>query len=191
MNLLETYHRLPYVLRAAAVTLRGYHLRSWRYGPDSEELVEAAIERDTWSADRWKAWREEHLPRLLHRAATRVPYYAHLWSKRRQAGDRARWDQLENWPILAKDAVREAPGAFVADDRRRDQMFAVNTSGTTGKPLTLWRTRAVSRSWYALMEARMRRWHGVSREEPWAIFGGQLVVPFAQRNPPFWVHNAA
>src|SRR5262249_43089394 len=47
------------------------------------------------------------------------------------------------------------------------------------------------RAWYALMEARWRRWYGVSRHDRWAILGGQLVTPVAQRRPPFWVWNAA
>jgi phenylacetate-CoA ligase len=34
-------------------------------------------------------------------------------------------------------------------------------------------------------------WYGVSRHDRWAILGGQLVTPVAQRRPPFWVWNAA
>src|ERR1019366_7584484 len=66
-----------------------------------------------------------------------------------------------------------------------------HTSGTRGTPLTLWRRRETQRDWYALMEARMRRWHGVSRHDRWAILGGQLVVPVSQTTPPFWVWNPA
>ena len=30
----------------------------------------------------------------------------------------------------------------------------------------------------------------VSKNDRWAIFGGQLVTPISQRKPPFWVWNA-
>jgi phenylacetate-CoA ligase len=67
----------------------------------------------------------------------------------------------------------------------------VHTSGTTGKSLDLWRSKSTDRAWYALFEARCRRWYGVSRHERWAILGGQLVTPVGLRRPPFWVWNAA
>jgi phenylacetate-CoA ligase len=69
-------------------------------------------------------------------------------------------------------------------------MFRQQTSGTTGKPLTLWFSRPTVVAWYALVEARSRRWYGVSRHDRWAILGGQLVTPVGQQRPPFWVWNA-
>jgi phenylacetate-CoA ligase len=68
-------------------------------------------------------------------------------------------------------------------------MFHEHTSGTSGTPLSLWWSRDSVRNWYALFEARCRRWHGVSRHDRWAILGGQLVAPVTQRRPPFWVWN--
>ena len=70
-------------------------------------------------------------------------------------------------------------------------MFAEHTSGTTAKPITMWRTREVQKAWYALLEARTRHWYGITRHDRWAIFGGQLIVPVAHRKPPFWIWNAA
>jgi phenylacetate-CoA ligase len=69
-------------------------------------------------------------------------------------------------------------------------MFAERTSGTTGKSTTLWWSRSLVRQWYALLEARVRRWNGVSWDDRWAIIGGQLVTPACQTKPPFWVWNA-
>ena len=70
-------------------------------------------------------------------------------------------------------------------------MFCEHTSGTTGTPLTLWQSRETVRQWYALFEARWRRWYGLSRNDRWAILGGQLITPFEQKEPPFWIWNAA
>ena len=153
--------------------------------------MEETLERDGWSAERWGSWQEERLAALLHRAATRVPYYRERWRARRRAGDRAPWDRLENWPLLDKSALRADPAAFVADDRDRRLMFHEHTSGTTGTPLSLWFSRATLRRAYAILEARWRRWNGVSRHHRWASLGGQLVTPAAQREPPFWVWNPA
>lgn len=188
-TLLDIYHRLPYPLRVVAASTRGYQLRQWRYGPETEQLIAMALERDGWDLERWKAWQGERLAYVLYRAATRVPYYRDHWQARRRAGDRASWELLENWPILTKEELRKDPLAFVADDCDTRQMYRDTTGGTTGTPLSIYLKRETVRQWYALYEARLRRWHGVSISDRWAILGGQLVAPFEQKAPPFWVRN--
>lgn len=188
---LRFYHAMPPVVRSAAAGARGWYLRAWRYGPETDRLADAALARERWSSAQWAAWREERLAQLLERAATRVPYYRDQWAARRRRGDRASWELLANWPVLEKEAVRTAPRAFLADDCNPRTMFHEHTSGTTGTSLDLWWSRATVRTWYALFEARWRRWYGVSRHDRWAILGGQLVVPVAHRTPPFWVWNPA
>ena len=188
---LRFYHALPNAGRSFAAGLHGRRLNSWRYGPETDGLVEQALSRDRWTPEQWQVWRTERLAYVLHRAATRVPYYRALWSARRQRGDGASWEYLEHWPILEKTALRENPLAFVADDCDVRRMYREGTSGTTGKPLTLWWSRETSRAWFALLEARARVWNGVSRHDRWAILGGQMVTPFDRTSPPFWVWNGA
>ena len=189
--LLSLYFCLPPHLRTIAATLRGLYLRSWRYGPDTEKIVEEAWQKDWWSADTLKSWQQDRLAFVLNRAATRVPYYREQWAARRRRGDRVSWDYLENWPLLTKDTVRQNTGAFVADDCSLRNMFHEHTSGSTGTPLDLWWSHRIVRAWYALFELRCRHWYQVSRWDRWAILGGQLVTPAVQRRPPFWVWNAA
>jgi phenylacetate-CoA ligase len=178
-------------MRSVAASLRGLYLHSWRYGPESERLVAEALEREHWNPERYNAWQEERLAYVLHRAATRVPYYREQWAARRRQGNQVSWEYLENWPVLEKESLRHNPTAFVADDCTIEQMFHEHTSGTTGKPLDIWWSRQTVRTWYALFEARCRHWYGVSRQERWAMLGGQLITPRSQSRPPFWVWNAA
>lgn len=189
-RLLWIYHRLPAPVQSLAASARGYYLRSWRYGPETDRLVEEALEREAWSAERWSAWQEERLAFVLSRAATQVPYYREQWAERRRRGDRSSPEELRNWPVLQKETLRENPRAFLAEDCDPQRMFRENTSGTTGKPLELWLSRETVRQWFAVYEARTRRWHGHSRKENWAILGGQPVVPADRQRPPFWVWNA-
>lgn len=188
---LSLYHHMPPFMRNAAATWRGYQLRSWRYGPETEQLVEEALERDHWSPEQWKTYQENRLGYILHRAATQVPYYRDQWAERRRNGDHASWEYLENWPILKKPPLRENSVAFVAEDCNLKQMYINNTSGTTGTPLKLFIDRKNLRHWYALFEARWRHWYGLSRHENWGILGGQAVVPAESQHPPFWVWNRA
>jgi phenylacetate-CoA ligase len=187
----DLYAKLPPSLRTVPATLRGYYLRSWRYGPETPEIVAQALERERWSATQWQQWQHERLSRQLHRAATCVPYYREQWRQRRLKGDKASWEVLANWPVLDKRTVREVGPALVADDCDRSTMFVDRTSGTTGTPLAIWQRRGAIREWYGLFEARTRLWYGVSRSSRWAILGGQTVTPLSQRKPPFWVWNHA
>jgi phenylacetate-CoA ligase len=190
-HLLRLYHRLPARARSAAATLRGWYLKRWRYGDESEQLVEEALARDAWTTTQWTKWREERIAYVLHRAATRVPYYRDYWEERRRRGDRASWEVLENWPILEKDEVRANATAFVADDCDPRHMFHEQTSGTTGKPLDIWRSRITVSTLHAIADARTGGWDGITPHVRWARLGGQLVTPVRQRRPPFWVWNAA
>lgn len=187
--LMKLYGHLPASLRSTAASLRGLYLRSWRYGHETERLVEEALGRETWSLKHWRTWQQERLAYVLHRAATQVPYYREQWAARRRRGDRASWEYLENWPVLGKESLRENPRAFVADDCHLYRMFHEQTSGTTGKPMKLWWSLKTVREWYALCEARCRSWNGVSRYNRWVMLGGQLVIPVTQQRPPYWVQN--
>lgn len=190
MDLIKISHFLPYSARVLAASIWGCYLRWWRYSSETERLVEEAIERETWSSDRWKTWQEERLGYILHRAATKVPYYREYWLSRRRKGDMKSWRHLENWPIIHKNVIKENPQAFLADDCHIHKMYRAHTSGTTGKPLSIWMARKTVQSWYALFEARSRIWNGVSRDNRWAILGGQTIIPFSQNRAPFWIWNS-
>ncbi len=189
--LLSLYHRLPPSLRSAAATLRGWYLNRWRYTRASARLIQETLERDYWSPAQWATWREGRLAYVLHRAATRVPYYRQYWEAQRRHGNRASPEVLENWPLLEKEQLRANPGAFVADDCNVRLMFREQTSGTTGKSLEVWRSRESFTALYAIAEARTRVWDGIPGDARWARVGGQLIIPVRQRRPPFWVWNAA
>jgi phenylacetate-CoA ligase len=188
---IQLYYRLPSALRALAATVRGYQLRSWRYGPETDQIAEKALARERISGRDWSAWQQERLRKVLHRAATRVPFYRAYWKERGATSRSEPWLELRNWPILQKESIRENPRAFLADDCDPDRMFHECTSGTSGKSLDLWFSRDTVREYYAFFEARWRRWYGLSRKDRWAILGGQLVVPVTQRRRPFWVWNGA
>lgn len=175
------YARLPPFARNWAAATRGRALRRQRYGPETDRLAAEALERDQWSAADWGTWHSEHLDALLA-AAAEVPHYAHAAP--------SRLGTLADWPILEKDHLRAGPESFLRKGSDPRQLTSVATSGTTGKPVRLWRDRCTSVAWYALVEARMRRWFGLSREDRWANIGGQLVTPVERTKPPFWVWNA-
>jgi phenylacetate-CoA ligase len=187
---LRAFHNLPSPARSLVASVRGHYLASWRYGPLTDQLMAEAIEREQWSAARWQAYQDERLAKILHRASRHVPYYREHWAARRRRGDRASPEYLANWPILEKETVRANAAAFLDENSKPRDLFPEHTSGTSGTSLELWWGRETVQHWYALFEVRARQWHGVSREDRWAILGGQLVRSAAHRQPPFWVWNS-
>lgn len=75
MGLPRAYYLLPPTLQSAVASLHGFRLQRMRYGSDTDSLVAAAHERESWTALQWADWRREQLHALLERARTRVPYY--------------------------------------------------------------------------------------------------------------------
>lgn len=189
-GLRQVYYGLPGWARSAAATAQGFRLNWWRWGRESEDLVAEALEREAWSAERWRSWQLEQLAERLDHAARRAPYYRQYWSFRRQRGDRRSWERLEHWPLLEKDTVRRFGSSLIAEDEPAGPYRIEATSGTTGTPLRLWRTRRTLMRRYAIYEARHRRWYGVSRGQRWAMAGCQLVAEPTSEQPPFWVWNA-
>ncbi|MEZ5365652.1 MAG: AMP-binding protein [Bryobacterales bacterium] len=188
---LKLYHRMPGRVRSLVGSLYGYKMRAWRYGPETEQIVAEALERERWPVDKLRAWQQERLAETLHRAATKVPHYRDAWSRRRQSGDRRSWERIEHWPILEKQTLRDRPEAFLAEDSDPRRLYCDSTSGTTGTPIKLWQSRGMIRMWYGLAEARWRRWYGVRDRDRWAILGGKMVVSPQQKKPPYWIWNQA
>ena len=180
------YARLPYPAKVLAASARGVRLRAWRYGPGFEGEVRRVLDRDRWAAERWRSWQQARLAAVLAHAAATVPHH-HRWFARHPDRDPSR---LADWPVLTKPDLLADPAALVADDAPR-RRYRDQTSGTSGTPLAVWTSRADLQAFFALHEARTRRWHGVSRHDRWAILGGQLVTAPGRDHPPYWVENRA
>jgi len=189
-DLMTIYNVLPYPLKVISASVAGFQRQFTRYNKLTEHLVEDAISRENWTVDQWKNWQETHLTKMLRYAGTKVPYYRNYWNLRRRNGNHASMEYLENWPVLRKEELRSNGDAFIAEGIERKKLVLDHTSGTTGVPLRLWMSRDAVISWYALFEARWRKWYGLSRYERWGMLGGQLVTPFKRQKPPFWVWNA-
>lgn len=181
----QLYLRLPTPARTLVASAAGLHLRWRRYGPGFARLVAEIQARETYSADQWEACQRRALEALLLRALTQVPHYA---AQAGRLGLTAQPEGLSQWPILEKATLRSHANALLAGDARRG-LVRVSTSGTTGTPVTVQRSPATERLWYAMFEARVRNRFGVRWNDRWAIMSGRVVVPYNRTRPPFWVMN--
>lgn len=89
------------------------------------------------SKEELEIYQLDRLNRLLHHAATRVPYY-----RRKQLADSlpttlSDVSELSQWPLLSKSDVREnLYFDLFSEQHMKRQMHKISTSGSTGQPFT-------------------------------------------------------
>lgn len=97
---------------------------------------------------------------------------------------------LPRLPFLEKEDLRLHADRILTRWPRGEPIYVSSTSGTTGKPITLYTNRTTERRNYAFF-LRLQRWMGVSLGEPRATFYGRTLVPVESRRPPFWRYDAS
>ena len=183
------YDQLPIVIQQGGVTWAGWRRARTRYTRRFHRRL-AEWERTLHGPlDALYAIQRRRLDQLVRRAARHVPYYADLPTPSRHPDpQRAMQETLEQIPPLEKQTYRERSAEFLARDVPRHRLHLVRTSGTTGTPLQLWHAPETIAEEYAAVW-RHRRTFGVDLHDPRLAFGGQMVVPFHQQEPPFWRTN--
>src|SRR5262249_1639112 len=102
----------------------------------------------------------------------------------RGAGD------LPRLPFMEKEDLRTQGGRILARWPEGETIYVSSTSGTTGKPITLYTTRSTERRNYAFF-LRLQRWMGVRLGEPRVPCDGRPLVPIGSRRPPYWRYDAS
>lgn len=180
------YARLPIPAQNLACTVAGWRRARARFTPEFHRAL-AELERsvdDPVEVHRERQWRA--LRALLLRAREVVPACRDLPPPADHPDpEEALRRTLERIPPLDKATYRDRPKSFIARDIPKGQLLRGHTSGTTGTALPLWHTPRALAHEYAVVW-RMYRRFGARLGDPSLRFGGQIVVPFGQRKPPFW-----
>ena len=95
---------------------------------------------------------------------------------------------LKELPILEKETVRVNPDAFISKKFNRKRLLKINTSGTTGTPMSIYMTPEARKANYAFF-ARSKKWAGLNSFSKSITLAGRLIVPQKQKKPPFWRRN--
>ncbi|HUK81575.1 MAG TPA: hypothetical protein VLZ12_02980 [Verrucomicrobiae bacterium] len=94
-------------------------------------------------------------------------------------------DNLTEWPILEKATIAAQPEDFLSDEFNPRDLMELQTSGTTGTPLSV----RFSKEYHQIEMAfrwRHKAWAGVPFLSSSAYVSGHPVVPPNQTKPPFW-----
>ncbi len=154
------YSALPIWMQDQCVTLQGARYYHWRYGGIFPEYLDFLQRTEYLSAERLAEMQQRKLTDLRDLALSHVPYY------RKNGTD----------DFTTKDQVRERAADFVSDLYARQALIPWHTSGTTGKPLTVYYSRRAMQRVWAFVEL-YRHTAGVSRKDRRAQFTGRMIVP--------------
>ncbi len=150
-------------------------------------LVERLRAHETMDEAAQQALVDRLLHRSLQAAVTQLPYYSHL--PRDFAPAEARQVLREMFPIVDKPTLVANPQLLYPNGGVKRPWHAVGkTSGSTGAPLTIFRSLRSVQMEQAFIK-RHWRWSGYTDGMPRATLRGDLVTPIERREPPYWFEN--
>ena len=185
----QVYPRLPIFLQNAACWYYGRKEARTRFGSIFEQRLRELMDSDHWTTAEIEACQNEKLRHLVRHAYENVPYYRERWKSLKLAPEDIRCrEDLAKLPVLTKEDVRQNLDRLVSQKVSRGDLAFRHTSGTTGKALHFYVTKAaIAYQWAVWWRHRMR--FGVEPGAWHANFTGKRVVPLDQSAPPYWRWN--
>jgi len=142
----------------------------------------ASIERSRQDTEFVRAWRRDHLRKLVSAAVSHAPHYRDL---ARTLGlsaaviENFEVDDLRIFPVLTKDALRGRAADFLT--RPMDELDEVSTSGSSGTPLSFFLDKDRSAAEWAFVQDSWSK-VGFSPKDIRAVFRG-LHLQDVDRTP--------
>jgi phenylacetate-CoA ligase len=132
----QLYSRLPIALQHACATAQGTIYYWTRYGAVFPEYLAFLRRTEYLPAEQLRELQTAESQRLLRFVCRNVPYYRNHGST----------------GLTHKAQIQECLGDFLAETFLRRALLPGHTSGTTGKPLTIFYNREALRKMWAFVE---------------------------------------
>ncbi|MEK7449829.1 MAG: hypothetical protein AAB019_10155 [Planctomycetota bacterium] len=190
------YNHSPIFIQNLLLSAYGACLHRQRYHGAAGEYTRQLLASQWFQPEEFEAMQIKTMRLLLKHCADNVPYYQKIF---KQIGfnwtDFTRLEHIKKLPFLEKSTLQQRLDEFLpihpsGAGRAKNKMVAFYTSGTTGQPLTVYKTITAIRQTWAFLE-RFRTWAGVKEGDRRATFSGRLIVPPNSKNNIFWRYNAA
>jgi len=189
MKLADLYPRLPGPLQTLGLNVHAWRIHRERFGRPFRIELERFLDRERRPLDSIRAYQAERLRELIAHAYETVPYYRErMDALSLKPGDIRSVEDLPKLPLLRRDTVRVELPRLLSRSFTARQRIHGHTSGTTGTPLQVYwdqRTCIINN----VVDWRQKTWAGMKYGDPYAVLFGRMVVPTAQKKPPFWRMN--
>ncbi len=190
MDSYSIYRRLPYQLQNILCSIYGYQRKRERYGKQYEQIFSSLLDSDYWSAEQIKAYKEEHLYKIIEYAYNNCPYYTKKYNEGGVSPSTfTGLESLEKFPILTKDEVRIHWKEIMSKTYDPRKLIECHTSGSSGKSLDV-KTTMYDAQFYWATVWRGRHRFGVRKEDTHLNLTGKPVAPIETSSLPYWRFNA-
>ncbi len=191
-GLKNLYDRTPVGVQNLLLTAYSAKLDRQRYRGRFAEFRTLLQQMESASAGEVAAYQEAQLQRMVEHAYRTVPYYTRLFDERRlKPADIRTAADLPKLPVLTKAILKANFDDLWSRAFERTALLDGHTSGTTGTPMEVLYDSGMMAMTYAALD-RQYRWAGCRMErfgDRVAVLRGNIIVPLAQRRPPFWRVN--
>jgi phenylacetate-CoA ligase len=144
-----------------------------------------------WPADRLADYQLSQLHATVRNAYMHVPYYRGIMEVfGLNPHDIRSLDDIAVMPILEKEDIRRYHREMVSGVKTFPIFYKCHTSGTTGKPLTLYRDLQNVGFEHALL-ARQWQWAGLGPHDRYATLKGEIISPRNTAKGEYWNFSIA
>jgi len=186
------YQQSPVAVQNILISAFGYQWKKRRFGGIFPAEYKLAKDRENYSSEQWVSYQQKELQKLLSDSFKNVPYYRSSFDAKSITAKRLQNIDLGNMadlPVLTKDDLRKFGTTTLISSAGDKHGSFFSSSGSTGTPVKILYSHAMHQKWFAIFEARIRNWAGVSSSIPRGMIGGRRILPAAANTPPFYRYN--
>lgn len=188
----KIYRYSPFWMRNMMVSIYGlkeYIKTHGKYYDRHYKELKAVLSADEVEL---KHFQENKLKELLLGSLKYSPYYRNIFMQLEISEEKIRkksvLELLQTLPFLEKEILGNQTDQIVSANPDRKTCCVINTSGTTGTPMTIKLDAESKQCTYAEWR-RYYDWLGLPEKFRSVRFSGRIVVDPATTEPPFWVYN--
>lgn len=142
-----------------------------------------------WNVEEIFCYKEEQTFRMLEYAYRECPFYKKYFNTHKiTPKDFKQLEDIEKFPILTKDIVRDNYRGMIAQSYPSNKLMAYHTSGSSGKALDFYYTEDFIPYLWAIWW-RFREQFGVHVGDKHLNCTGKIIVPIGANKPPYWRIN--
>lgn len=147
-------------------------------------------ESESWSREKLDQLQNRRLRKMILHCAENVTYYRELFEETGiDPSSIKTTEDLHKLPLLTKEYILENTSRLIADGYAGKRLIAESSSGTTGKPLSVYWDREDYAWTLAAREMIIERM-GHRKGRDWlAIMNGYQILPLQRSKPPFWIKD--
>lgn len=153
----------------------------------NRRLLARLRSHETFTAEALLALQQKLLHASMQKALVALPYYQHISAD--FGISEAACVLREAFPLMDKQTLLANPRTLYPHAGKRRPWEAIGkTSGTTGTPLSIWRS-PISVAMENAFIKRHWSWSGFHDGMRRATLRGDMVVPLEQATAPYWFYN--